>query len=233
MSSSNNMHRINPESQNIAVAYARGDTLLQDLIFRPEVIKKGLDMLSKYGGELAYTPEMSQRFQTILERRYNTNQGPEQFQMPNYAPYVDKELAAFYGCYTDNDRNIQTRKESFEEQIERLVGESVRELEPELAGLAQNMQNFRNEEWGRYGIVNEVPYSHVDPNTTLLRNYNNDPWTTLDNPASTTNKSNVIDLYEGEPDYTYATPHEAWLVDQKDRFFDQQDPGGKPPLGFY
>jgi hypothetical protein len=213
---------------------ARGDELLQDKVFSHETIRKGLDILSsKYGGgQLAYTPEMSQRFQTVLERRYATTEGPERFEMPNYAPYTDPNLASFYGCDTSDTTNITTRKETFDEVVERIVEESAREISEELPGLAQMMDHYYNEAWARYGVANEQPFAHIDPDKTLFRNPGGG-WSTMDRPASTADRSNVIDMYEAVPDYTFAQPHEGWLVDRKGRFWDQQEKANPDPLGFY
>ena len=110
------------DSHLIVYHKARGDDLLQDKVFALETTKKGLDILAtEYGaGELAYTPEISERFQTVLQRRYAVNDGWDQFQMPNYAPYVDDEVAAFYGCDTSMKKNIMARKETQDEIVARL-----------------------------------------------------------------------------------------------------------------
>lgn len=79
--------------ENSAYRVARGDELLQDTLFAPRNIRRGLDMLAAYGeaggfSGLAYTPEMLHRFEEVLERRYNTTDGAYAFAMPHFAPYV-------------------------------------------------------------------------------------------------------------------------------------------------
>ena len=68
----NNEHEF-PTNDSRLIPYhvARGDKLLQNSAFSQETQRRGLEMLSKYGGELAYTPEMVHRFQEVFERRYN------------------------------------------------------------------------------------------------------------------------------------------------------------------
>lgn len=222
------------DSRLLPYHVARGDALLQDKVFSHETVKRGLDILSsKYGGgKLAYTPEMSERFQTVLQRRYATNDGWDQFQMPNYAPYVDPELASFYGCETSQKENIMVRKETFDEITERLIEDTAREISDELPGLQQMMDWYYNEEWARYGVAEEVPYAHKDPDSTLFRNPSRG-WSTMDRPAATSDRSNVIDMYDAVPDYTFATPHEGWLVDRRGRYWDQQAKKNPNPLGFY
>ena len=230
--------RIKNASDSIAIPYkvARGDVLLQDVLFTPEVIQRGLKMLSKYGGDLAYTPEMNERFNTILQRRFDTNIGFEIFEMPNYGVYEDPEMAAFYGADTSQRDNLQTRLETYDEQIDRLLHETVCELEAELDGLSQMMNLYKLEEWGRYGVAAEMPYNHIDPDLTLLRNPQRG-WNALDIAAATSEKSNVISNYQGIPENVFATPHEGWLVDQKDRYWDQLEDNPKSskikPYGFY
>jgi hypothetical protein len=222
------------DSHLIPYHKARGDDLLQDKVFAHETVKKGLDILANdFGaGNLAYTPEMSERFQTVLQRRYATNDGWDQFQMPNYAPYVDEDLAAFYGCDTSMKENIMARKETFDEITERLIHDTAREISNELPGLSQMMGHYNNEVWARYGVTDEKPYVHEDPDVTLFRNPDHG-WSTIDRPASTSDRSNVVDMYGAVPDYTFATPHEGWLVDRRGRFWDQQQKKNPNPLGFY
>lgn len=222
------------DSHLIPYHVARGDELLQDKVFSHETIKKGLDILATdHGaGKLAYTPEMSERFQTVLQRRYATNDGWDQFQMPNYAPYVDQSVAAFYGCDTSMKENIMARKETFDEVVERLIADTAREISDELPGLAQMMDHYYNEEYARYGVAEEKPYSHIDPDKTLFRNPGGG-WSTIDRAVATSDRSNVIDMYGAVPDYTFATPHEGWLVDRRGRFWDQQAKKNPNALGFY
>lgn len=221
------------ESAGMPYRITEGDDQLQDVLFRPETIRRGLAMLDQYAeGGLAFTPEMFERFKEVLERRYDTDDGANDFHVPNYGPYEDPAMAAFYGVDTSQVNNIQARRETFDEQVERLLRETARELEPEMAGLAQMMQHYRTEEWARYGIANEKPYAHVDPDVTLFRNPGRG-WCTIDRPAATSDKTNIIDLYEAVPDYTFSTPHEGWLVDRRGAFWDDLDSDTPPARGFY
>lgn len=214
-----NTYKASADASSIPYRVARGDELLQDVIISQETIRAGLDMLAQHGGDLAYTPEMSHRFEEVLQRRFETNDGWDQFQMPNSAPYDNPEMAAFYGCDTSDQSNIMKRKETFQETKERLLKETVEEIESEMAGLSQMMGHFSREGWARHGVANETPYSHADLDTSLLRNPDKG-WSALDRPAATSDKSNVIDMYDAVPDHTFATPHEGWLVDRNDGFWD-------------
>lgn len=217
-----NRYKSSADAHLIPYHVARGDKLLQDEVTKPETIRRVLDLLALKGGELAYTPEMLHRAETVLMRRYETHDGGDNFQMPNYGIYEDPEMAAFYGCDTSEVANIRTRKETFEEVIDTIVKDTARELETEMAGLSEMMQHYRNEEWARYGVAAEQPYSHVDPDVTLFRNPSHG-WSTMDRPAATSQKSNVIDLYEAQAEYVFATPHEGWEVDRRGAFYDQQE----------
>ena len=221
------------ESAGMGYRVTEGDDLLQDVLFRDETIRRGLAMLDQYaGGGLAYTPEMSERFKEVLERRYQVDEGSNSFDVPNYALYEDPDMAAFYGVDTSQVDNIQAEREDFDLQVERLLRDTAREIEPEMAGLAQQMQNFRNEEWARYGVFEEKPYVHADPDITLFRNPGRG-WATIDRPAATSDKTNVINLYDAQPDFTYSIPHEGWLVDRRGGFWDNQATDEPPALGFY
>jgi hypothetical protein len=239
MSAISTAHVRRAESAGIAYRVAVGDELLQDTLFAPATIRRGLDMLAAHarggratGGDLAYTPEMVHRFEEVLQRRYDASDGPEVFEMPNYAPFVDTGMAAFYGCHTTETSMVRTRMENYEEATERLLRETAREVESEMAGLAQMMDHYRAEEWARYGIAEEAPFSHADPDNTLLRNPGGG-WCTMDRPAATSDKGTVIDMYDAVPDHTYATPHEGWLVDRRGAFWDELPAGGPPATGFY
>lgn len=223
------------DSRALVYKVARGDELLQDKVFSHETIRRGLDKLAnEHGaGQLAYTPEMTEKFETILQRRYASDLGDEIYQMPNYAPYEDPDLAAFYGCNTSDYDNIPARKETFDETTERLIAASARELAEEIPGLQQVMNMFAKEEWARYGIANEVPYAHVDPDQTLFRNYDNNPWSAMDLPAATADRQNVLDMYSVQPEWTFPVQHDGWLIDRKNGYYDQLDPGNKPAYGFY
>lgn len=223
------------DSRTLVYHKARGDELLQDRIFSHETINHGLDMLANhYGaGKIAYTPEMSEKFQTILQRRYASDLGNDHFQMPNYGVYEDPEMAAFYGANTTNYENIPNRKETFDETVERLVAASARELAEEVPGLQQVMNMFQKEEWARYGVAEEMPYAHVEPDQTLFRNYDGSPWSAIDIPAATSDKSNVMDLYSVQPEWTFPVQHDGWLVDRKNGYYDKLDPGSMPAYGFY
>jgi hypothetical protein len=174
--------------------------------------------LSKVAGDLAYTPEMQARIMTVLQQRFNSNIGNDVFVAPNYAVYEDPEIAAFYGVDTSETSNMQTRMETFDEQKARLIKETARELEVEIPGLAQTMENYRREDWARYGVADEAPYIHVDPDITLFRNPDRG-WCTIDVPIATSEKSNVLDMYEGQPEFTFPTPHPGWTIDQRGGYF--------------
>lgn len=221
------------ESAGMPYRVTEGDSQLQDFLFRDETIRRGISMLNEYaGGNLAYTPEMAQRFREVLQRRYETDDGTGSFEVPNYAVYEDPDMAAFYGVDTSQVENIQVARESFDSQVERLLRDTARELEVEMAGLAQQMQNFRNEEWARYGVFEEKPYVHADPDVTLFRNPGRG-WCTIDRPAATSDKTNIIDLYDAQPDFTFSIPHEGWTVDRRNGFWDNQASDTPPALGFY
>lgn len=211
----------------------RGDQLLQDLIIAPETVRRGLDILSRQygGGELAYTPEMVARFETVLQRRFETNDGTDNFEVPNYGVYEDADMAAFYGCDTSETNNLRMRRETFDEVVERLLHETAREINTEMAGLSQMQDHYIQEEWARYGTFDPKPYVHDDPNVTLFRNPDGG-WCTIDRPAATSEKSNVIDLTQAVPDFTFASPHEGWLVDQRGRFYDELATDTPPAYGF-
>jgi hypothetical protein len=223
--------------ENSAYRVARGDELLQDTLFAPRNIRRGLDMLAAYGetggySGLAYTPEMLHRFEEVLERRYNTTDGAYTFAMPHFAPYVDAETARFYGANTADESLVRTRPETFGEATERLLAETANELAPEMLALKQSMGWFEAEKFARYGPYNDVPYVHSDPDTTLLRNPQGG-WCTIDLPASTSQKTNVVDLTQAVPDFTFATPHEGWLVDRPGEFWDGLPADGGPARAFY
>jgi hypothetical protein len=149
---------------------------------------------------------------TVLQQRYESDIGNDIFIPPNYAVYEDPKIAAFYGVDTSQTDNIQSRFETFDEQKDRLVKETVREVEVEIPGLAQMMNHYRTEDWARHGIQDEAPYIHADPDITLFRNPGRG-WCSMDRPIATSEKSNVIDMYEGQPEYTFPTPHPGWEVD--------------------
>jgi len=225
-------YKSSPDAALIPYHVVRGDELLQDRITDPMTIRRGLDMLAQTGGDLAYTPEMLARFQTVFMRRFETNQGRETFDMPNgYAVYEDPEIAAFYGVNTSDQESIRTRKETFDEIVNRLLIETVHEIETEMAGLSQMMGHYNNEEWARYGVYAEAPYSHVDPDATLFRNPERG-WGTMDIAAATSEKTNVVDLYEVSPDYVYPTPHPGWEVDRRGAFYDDLKNDSDVAYGF-
>lgn len=211
---------------------ARGDILLQDVIFTPEAIQRGLDiMANEYGvGELAYTPEMRERYLEVLERRFGTSDGPDQFQMPNYGVYEDPEMAAYYGANTALGNDIQTQVESLEEEVDRLLRESARETAYEAPGLMQQMTWYALESAPRHGVADEAPFAHVDPNITLFRNPSRG-WAAIDNPIATSDKTNIIDMTSVIPDYTFPKQHPAWLVD-KDAGLYSSLPSDFGPAGF-
>lgn len=202
------------DTQGIAYRWAAGDDLLHDKVLSPETIRMCMDALAQYAGDLAYSPEIEHKVQEVLQRRFEDDQGNDIFVPPNFAPYDDPELAAFYGIDTSKVDNLQTRKENYEEQRTRLVKETVREIEPELKGLAMQMEQFRLESWARHGIADESIFVHTDPNTTLFRNYGKG-WASIDNPIATSDKTNTINMYEAEPDFPFPTPHPGWEVDRR------------------
>lgn len=206
--------RFRTDRDNGALTYhaSRGDDLLQNTVLSPETQRECMDALSRYGGELAYTPEVQQMIQEVLTRRYEEDMGNDVFVPPNYGVYDDPEMAAFYGVDTSQISNLQTRKENFDEQRARIVGETVREIEPELAGLAQQMEHYRVESWARHGVADEEIFVHQNPNETLFRNPGGG-WCPIDTPISTSEKSNVINLYEGQPEFTFPMPHPGWATD--------------------
>lgn len=202
------------DTQGVPQRVARGDDLLQNKVLSPETFRMCMDALAQYAGDLAYTPEIEHKVQEVLQRRFADDQGNDIFVPPNFAPYDDPELAAFYGIDTSKVDNIQSRLENFEEQRTRLVKETVREIEPELKGLAAQMEQFRLESWARHGVADESIFVHSDPDTTLFRNYGKG-WASIDNPVATSDKTNVINMYEAEPDFTFPTPHPGWDVDRR------------------
>lgn len=199
--------------------YARSDALIQDKILHPETVRQAMKELSAVAGNLAYTPEMQARIMAVLERRFETDMGNDVFVPPNYGIYADPALAAFYGVDTSETSNLQTRIETFEEAKNRLVKETVRELESEVPGLAQMMEHYRREDWARYGVAEEAPYMHSDPDITLLRNPSRN-WCTLDRPIATSQKRNVVDLLEGMPEFTFPRSHPGWDVDRRGGYWD-------------
>lgn len=212
------------DGYSIAYHAARGDELLQDTAFTHESIQRGLDILAtKYGaGQLAYTPEVVEQFKEIYGRRYAVNDGPDQFQMPNYAPYVDKDIATFYGLDTSTEGHggrIMQSKETFADTVGRILDESARETLEYLPGLQQMMDHYETETWARHGVADESPFAHENPDVTLFRNPAGG-WSTIDRPAATSDKSNVIDMYNAVPNYTHPTPHPGWTVDRPGAFYD-------------
>jgi hypothetical protein len=211
-------YRTSRDAAEIPYLVTRGDDLIQNKILTPDTVREIMDRLAYVGGDLAYTPEMQAKIMEVLTMRYETNMGNDLFMLPNYAPYEDPEIAAFYGVDTTQTNNIQTRKETFQEQKDRIINETVREVEVEFSGLQQMMEHFRREDWARHGVADESPYIHSDPDITLLRNPSRG-WCPLDLPISTSDHSNVIDLTEGEPEFTFPTPHPGWDVDRPHGFW--------------
>lgn len=211
--------RTSRDARSIVLDWQRGDALLQDKVLHPDTIREAMARLAQTGGALAYTPEFQARISTVLEQRFNSDIGNDVFVAPNYAPYEDPELAAFYGIKTLGDGNMQTRKETFQEQKERLITETVREVEVELPGMAQMMERYRREGWARHGVADEAPFIHSDPDVTLFRNEMGG-WATVDIPISTSDKSNVIDMFEGEPEFVFPRVHPAWETDAADGYYD-------------
>lgn len=212
------------DSRLIPYHVARGDKLLQDEVFTPESIRRGLQLIEiQYGaGKLAYTPEVLHEFETILQRRYDTDDGPYVFETPNTLVYDDPEIAAFYGVDPAQYNNfLRTERESFKDTTERLIQASAREVAENIPGLVQLHENFNNESWARYGIAEETPYFHSDPDITLFRNPTRDAWNSMARPSSTSQKVNTIDLTGAVGFNIYAEPHEGWQVDMRGGFYDK------------
>lgn len=231
-------HHANSGNDSLLIPYhvARGDDLLQDQAFSHDAIMRGLNMMAeKYNvGTLAYSPILRERFKEIYERRYATDDGPDQFQLPNYAPYVDDELANMYGLDTEEQSGggtIVGDKESFGEAIDRMLDAAARETSEDAPGLSQMMDHYKNEEWARYGVANEVPYAHADPDVTLFRNPGGG-WSAFDRPAATSDRANVIDMYQGVPDYTFPTPHSGWSIDREGGYWDNLEDRDEVATGF-
>lgn len=234
MTSNNRFH--SNDSRMIPYHAARGDELLQDQVFSHDALLRGLQIMAeKYGvGDLAYTPEMKEHFQEIYERRYYTDDGEDQFQMPNYAPYVDEDLANFYGLDTQNQGGggrIVGERETFTEAVDRLLDEAAREAADSAPGLRNMMHHYDVEEWARYGVAEEKPYVHYDADVTLFRNEDGG-WSTMDRPASTSDRSNVINMYDAVPDYTFPTPHPGWTIDRPGGYYDSLDDRDEVATGF-
>lgn len=211
-------YRTSRDAHQIPFHWQRSDALLQDKILHPDTIRECMEVLSSVGGDLAYTPEIQARINTVLQQRYNSDIGNDIFVLPNYAVYEDPEIAAFYGVDTSKTDNIQTRKETFSEQRARLIKETCRELEVEFPGLAQTMENYRREDWARYGVAEESPYIHSNPDITLFRNAGGG-WSSMDRPVATSDKGNVINMYEGTPEFTFPLRHPGWTVDTRDGYW--------------
>jgi hypothetical protein len=214
--------RNRPESALLVYNKARGDDNLQDSLFRPESIREGLDLLARYPyGHLAKTPEMVHRFEEVLERRYNSTDGPYIFETPNYATLENRELAAFYGVQPSSvpSDTIRTGMETIPESRHRLLAETARELAPELVALAQTSFWFERESWARFGPYRDQTYTHADPDKTLFRNLGGLENTTMDIGISTSEKRDIIDGYQAVPDYTFAVPHEGWQVDARSGYW--------------
>jgi hypothetical protein len=213
-----NTIRTSRDASVIPYKVTRGDDLLQNKILTPDTVRECLNKLAVIGGDLAYTPEMQAITMKVLEQRFETNMGNDLFIPPNYAPYEDPQLASFYGVDTTQTENIQSRKETFQEQKDRLINETVREVEVEFSGLQQMMEHYRREDWARHGVADEAPFIHADPDVTLFRNPSRG-WCSMDIPISTSDHSNIIDLTEGMPEYTFPQPHPGWAVDRPGGFW--------------
>lgn len=207
----------------LAYRAARGDPLLSDLLFSHETLQEGLQKLANEFnvGEIAYSPDVTELFNTILERRYAVNDGADKFQMPHYGIYEDQGMANFYGADTSDRSNINTEYEQFEDIKNRLILETIHEILPEIEGIKAQMALYSIESWARHGVSDETPYVHRDVDVTLLRNFNHG-WSALDRPVATDDKHNTINAYEVQPAYVQAIPHEAWLVDQDQKPYYQQ-----------
>ena len=224
----------NNDSRIIPYTVARGEPLLQDLVFAPETIRRGLQILElDYGaGRLAYTPEMIHEFETVLQRMYDVDDGPYAFEMPSSAIYDDPDLAAFYGVTTSADNAfLRPEKESFHETTDRLIRATAKEVADNIPGLAQLHENFYNESWARHGVADENPYNHNDPDTTLFRNSRHESWNTMARPLSTGEKRNIVDTTSTVGFNIYAQPNEGWQIDRSGGFWDSLPPV-PPARGF-
>lgn len=221
----NRVRGVARDSYDLIYRKTVGDDLLQDKIFDPNTIKRGLDILSHMGaGELAYSPEISHKFEEVLERRYAVDDGGDTFQMPHYGVYEDESMAKFYGVDT-SQLNFRTEKESQQDTIERLLKASAKETLNDLPGLVQMMNWYAIEEWPRYGVQDDVPLVQPNSDLTMFRNPSHG-WSTIDRGISTNDKHNIIQFYAGpnEPEIggnvveqLYPNPNPAWLIDSNDR----------------
>lgn len=216
--------RERPESARLVYSAARGDETLQDSLFLPETVRAGLDLLSQYPyGHLAKTPEMVHRFEEVLERRYNTSDGPYVFEMPHYGILENGEMAEFYGVENSSvpSGSIRGGMETVPEARQRLLAETARELAPELVALAQTSFWFEREAWARWGPYNDKVYVHKNPDETLFRSLNASDSTAMDIGISTSEKRGNLNTYEAVPEYTFAVPHEGWQVDAKSGYWSE------------
>jgi hypothetical protein len=208
------------DSRILPYSVARGDALLQDVFNDPQTIRHAIELLAQRCGRIAYTPEVTQRLEEILQRRYDTDDGKYTFALPNYALLEDPEQAAFYGATTSTDTELlQTKLESFQSTIDRIVRASVDEILMEIPGIVEVQAQYANEGWARYGVAEEAPFVHTDPDVTLFRNYKREDWSSMSRPIATSDKNNVIDLYAAQGENVFATPHEGWVIDRKQGFF--------------
>lgn len=194
---------------------ARGDPILSDLLFSKETLQEGLQKLADTPGvgAIAYSPDVTELFNNILERRYAVNDGDDKFQMPHYGIYEDDSMAAFYGVDTSDRSNINTEYEEFGDIKDRLIRETIHEILPEIEGIKAQMALYEIESWARHGTADEMPYVHKDVDVTLLRNFDHG-WSALDRPTATNDKHNTINMYDVQPEYVQQIPHQAWLVDE-------------------
>jgi hypothetical protein len=210
------------DSREMLYNVMRGDDVLHEKVLHPTTVREILNRLSAFAGDLAFTPEVIHRAEELLERNYDSDLGNDLFMPPNYAPYDDPKLASFYGILDIQTDNIQTRKETFDEIRERLISQVVRELEPELPGLTKVMNLFATEAWPRHGVADEAPLFHTDPDITLFRNPGRG-WAAIDNPIATSTKTNVVQMYDSQPEFVFPRTHPAWEVDRHGGFYDQLD----------
>lgn len=180
---------------------AQGETHPLELLRSPDTLARGLDMLAAFGGRLAYTSEMRARFQEVLERRFESQTGPDHFL--GLANGFGED-AAFYGVRAAAP--LPAARESAQAMVDRLLAETVLELEGELFPLSEQMRLYELESWPRHGALNEEPLRHADADASLFRNPDHG-WSAIDRPVSTSDKSNTIGTYRDAP---FPQMHPGW-----------------------
>ncbi len=101
--------------------------------------------------------------------------------------------------------------------INRLIIDTVNELEPEAPAWQLQKDIFMTEHWRRRGVLEE-PSEIADFNKEFLRDgVDDDGWHPFFNPISTSDKGNTINLIDaiGGMDDIFPRQHPSWLVDRK------------------